>query len=96
MNSILAVGPTAASRHRGYQDLKAALHQELLKRLNLERLTRVSREDAEPEIRALIVELIDGETQKHTAQPGRARHARRRRAQRAVRARSARGAAPRP
>jgi pilus assembly protein CpaF len=62
MNSILAVGPTAASRHRGYQDLKARLHQELLKRLNLERLTRVGRDDAEPEVRALILELIDGET----------------------------------
>jgi pilus assembly protein CpaF len=56
MNSILAVpGATSAdTRQRGYQ--------ELLTRLNLERLTRVTREEAEPEIRALIGELIERET----------------------------------
>ena len=43
----------ATSRHPQYQDLKARIHQELLNRLNLERLTRVKREDAEPEIRGL-------------------------------------------
>ena len=32
------------------QELKSAIHQELLGRLNLERLARVKREDAEPEI----------------------------------------------
>ncbi len=64
MNSILAV-PVAASantRIREYQELKTRTHQELLNRLNLEHLTRVKREDAEPEIRALIVELIESET----------------------------------
>jgi pilus assembly protein CpaF len=65
MNSILAA-PTATSaktRLREYQELKTRIHQELLNRLNLEHLTRVRREDAEPEIRALIVELIESETQ---------------------------------
>jgi len=64
MNSILAV-PTATSaktRVREYQELKTRIHQELLNRLNLEHLTRVKREDAEPEIRTLIVELIESET----------------------------------
>ena len=65
MNSILRVPPTGASgnRQREYQELKSRLHQELLDRLHLERLTRIKREDAEPEIRALIAELIDAETQ---------------------------------
>ena len=65
MNSILAAPHGNASRRPGsreYQELKTRLHQELLNRLNLERLTRVRREDAEPEIRALIVELIESET----------------------------------
>ena len=64
MTSILAVPAisSGAQRQRDYQNLKARVHQELLKRLNLERLTRVSREDAEPEVRALIQELIDNET----------------------------------
>ncbi len=64
MNSMFAV-PIATSvnpRLREYQELKTRTHQELLNRLNLEHLTRVRREDAEPEIRALIVELIEGET----------------------------------
>jgi len=64
MTSTLAVPAisSGAQRQRDYQNLKARVHQELLKRLNLERLTRVSREDAEPEVRALIQELIDNET----------------------------------
>jgi pilus assembly protein CpaF len=62
MNSTLAAGLTPTTRHRGYQDLKARLHQELLNRLNLERLTRVGRDEAEPEVRALIIELIESET----------------------------------
>jgi pilus assembly protein CpaF len=64
MSSILPaplVSP-ATTRQREYQNLKAHVHQELLKRLNLERLARVGRAEAEPEVRALIVELIDSET----------------------------------
>jgi pilus assembly protein CpaF len=64
MNSILAPADGGASaRKNDYQELKARIHQQLLKRLNLERLTRVAREDAEPEIRDVIVDMISAETQ---------------------------------
>jgi pilus assembly protein CpaF len=53
----------AESRHRDYQNLRGRVHQELLNRLNLERLTRTKREDAEPEIRQVLSVIIDGMTQ---------------------------------
>jgi pilus assembly protein CpaF len=64
MNSILAAstGSSADARKDDYQELKARIHQELLNRLNLERLNRVAREEAEPQIRELIVEMIGNET----------------------------------
>jgi len=57
--------PAAAgdTRSAHYQELKAKVHQELLNRLNLERLTRVSRREAEPEIRELINHMIEAEAQ---------------------------------
>jgi pilus assembly protein CpaF len=65
MNSILTKGfPTAlAARPPQYQELKARVHQELLNRLNLERLTSMKRQDAEPELRSLIVSMLDLERQ---------------------------------
>ena len=51
----------STSQTRDYQRLKAKVHQELLNRLNLERLTRVKREDAEPEIRRVIAVIIEGQ-----------------------------------
>ena len=45
-----------------YQDLKSRIHQELLNRLDLDRLTRMRREDAEPEIRGLIVGMVERES----------------------------------
>jgi pilus assembly protein CpaF len=49
-----------AETHRNdYQQLKSQVHQELLNRLNLERLTRVKREDAEPEIRQVLATIIE-------------------------------------
>src|SRR6266571_4456935 len=48
------------TRQKDYQHLKARVHQDLLNRLNLERLTRVKREDAEPEIRRVIAVIIEG------------------------------------
>src|SRR4249920_3183048 len=54
-----ALGDT---RHQGYQEIKSRIHQDLLNRLNLERLAKVRRQDAEPEIRTLIVEMLDRET----------------------------------
>jgi pilus assembly protein CpaF len=64
MNTFVIDAPRAAdARHPQYQALKASIHQELLGRLNLERLARVKREDAEPEIRGLIAGLLDRESQ---------------------------------
>ena len=65
MNSISFVptpaGPAADMRNPQYQDLKARIHQELLNRLNLERLGKIRKEEAEPEIRHIIVGLLDRE-----------------------------------
>ena len=64
-----AVGPSRPSsaaadiRHPHYQQIKSRIHQELLNRLNLERLARTRREQAEPEIRSLIQRLLETETQ---------------------------------
>src|SRR5438552_5585841 len=46
-------------RQPHYQELKSRVHEELLNRLNLDRLTRVKREEAEPEIRDLIVTILE-------------------------------------
>jgi pilus assembly protein CpaF len=54
---------SADVRNPQYQSLKGRIHEELLGRLNLERLARVKREDAEPEIRNLISNLLDRESQ---------------------------------
>ena len=52
------------TRNADYQELKSRIHQELLNRLNLDRLTRVKREDAEPEIRALVNSILERERDK--------------------------------
>ena len=54
---------SADIRNPQYQALKGRIHEELLGRLNLERLASVKREDAEPEIRSLISNLLDRESQ---------------------------------
>src|SRR6266850_7029947 len=50
------------TRDPRYQSMKGRVHEELLNRLNLDRLTRTRREDAEPEIRGLITGLLDRES----------------------------------
>jgi pilus assembly protein CpaF len=55
----------ADARHPDYQAIKGRVHQELLNRLNLDRLGQVSVEEAEPELRSLISGLLDRE-QKYT------------------------------
>jgi len=45
-----------------YLELKGRVHQELLNRLNLDRLTQVSRADAEPEIRSVVGMILDRES----------------------------------
>ncbi|HET9267474.1 MAG TPA: CpaF family protein [Vicinamibacterales bacterium] len=47
-----------------YQSLKGRIHADLLNRLNLDRLARVSRTEAEPEVRAVIREMLDRESQR--------------------------------
>jgi pilus assembly protein CpaF len=49
------------ARNGQYQALKSRVHGELLSRLNLNQLMRVPRAEAEPEIRDLIVTLLDRE-----------------------------------
>jgi len=54
--------PSQADFRQGdYQELKSRIHQELLNRLNLDRLAEVKREDGEPEIRALVSGMLDRE-----------------------------------
>jgi pilus assembly protein CpaF len=54
--------PNAADvRNVNYLELKSRIHQDLLNRLNLERLSEIKREEGEPEIRALIVGMLDRE-----------------------------------
>src|SRR4026207_345466 len=45
-----------------YQELKSRIHQDLLNRLNLDRLTRMRQDEAEPEIRNLIVGMVERES----------------------------------
>jgi pilus assembly protein CpaF len=54
--------PTLDSRNPQYQEIKARVHTGLLNRLNLERLTRTRREEAEPEIRSLVADMLDVES----------------------------------
>jgi pilus assembly protein CpaF len=54
----------ADTRHPEYQALKGRIHQELLNRLNLDRLASVKREDAEPELRTLIISILEREQQR--------------------------------
>ncbi len=54
-------GAAADVRQVHYQELKERIHRTLLNRLNLDRLNRVGRAEAEPEIRGLIVSLLDAE-----------------------------------
>jgi pilus assembly protein CpaF len=53
----------ADSRQAHYHDLKERIHRTVLSRLNLDRLHRIGRADAEPELRALIIDLLDKEAQ---------------------------------
>ncbi len=63
------------TRRSDYQDLKSRIHQTLLDRLDLDRLAYVKREDAEPEIRQVIVAILDAGDRDHAPEPVRARDA---------------------
>ena len=51
------------TRQARYLEVKERIHRTLLNRLNLDRLNRVGRAEAEPELRGLIIGLLDAETQ---------------------------------
>jgi pilus assembly protein CpaF len=60
MNSVVPIANAAADpRQRSYQELKAKIHSDLLNRLNLERLTQMGQKEAEPEIRRMILDIIE-------------------------------------
>ncbi len=61
--TALTVGGGAVdTRGVYYQELKSRIHQDLLNRLDLDRLTRMRRDDAEPEIRNLILGMVERES----------------------------------
>jgi len=62
MMPIGAMAGNVDTRSPYYQELKSRIHQDLLNRLDLTRLTRMRREDAEPEIRNLIVGMVERES----------------------------------
>ncbi len=60
MNPVVPISnPAIDPRQRSYQELKAKIHNDLLNRLNLERLTQMGQKEAEPEIRRIILELVE-------------------------------------
>jgi pilus assembly protein CpaF len=48
-----------------YQDVKSRVHEQLLSRLNLERLSQLRRDQAEPELRSVVGSLLDAEAEKN-------------------------------
>ena len=62
LTSARALAPTVDVRHPQYQELKGRIHQLLLNRLNLDRLARVNRREAEPEIRSIVSGLLEDES----------------------------------
>jgi pilus assembly protein CpaF len=61
-DSRMVTGGVVDVRQAHYQDTKERVHRTLLNRLNLDRLNRVGRAQAEPEIRGLIVTLLETES----------------------------------
>src|SRR5262245_17244892 len=53
----------ADTRHPRYQELLSRVHQDLLNQLNLDRLATVRREEAEPEIRPIVYDMLERESQ---------------------------------
>ena len=67
MDTTMSLMPLTAvagvdMRSSHYQELKSRIHQELLNRLNLDRLTRMRQDEAEPEIRNLIIGMVERES----------------------------------
>ena len=51
------------ARQDPYSDVKTRIHTQLLNRLNLERLSKIRREEAEPELRSVIGSLLEKEAE---------------------------------
>ena len=65
MAEIVAM-PAGTSTDDGpgqYQELKSEIHNKLLKRLNLDRLSQMGRREAEPEIRPVIADILEADYQ---------------------------------
>jgi pilus assembly protein CpaF len=60
---LATAGAALGTRRPDYQDLKTRVHQELLSVLDLNQLGHTRREDAEPEIRAVLAGLLAREGQ---------------------------------
>jgi pilus assembly protein CpaF len=56
-------GKGADVRQQHYQNVKSRIHEQLLNRLNLERLSQVKRDEAEPELRLVIATLLEKEAE---------------------------------
>src|SRR5262245_23105052 len=65
MDTIFSLRPSTSvdTRRPDYQNLKSRVHEGLLDRLDLDRLAYIKREDAEPEIRRLIIAMLERETE---------------------------------
>jgi pilus assembly protein CpaF len=61
---MTAVDTLTETNSPAYQAIKGRIHADLLNRLNLDRLTRTTRAEAEPEVRAVIREMLDRESQR--------------------------------
>jgi pilus assembly protein CpaF len=64
LDSGSAPGLSRDLKTKQYQEVKSRLHEQLLNRLNLERLAEVRREEAEPELRSVIGALLEKEAEK--------------------------------
>jgi pilus assembly protein CpaF len=60
----MATITSADARQIHYQEVKSRIHEQLLSRLNLERLSQVKRSEAEPELRSVIATLLEKEAEK--------------------------------
>ena len=64
MQPLLKSSSPVDLRVSQYQDVKTRIHEQLLNRLNLERLSQIRREEAEPELRSVIGNLLEKESEK--------------------------------
>ena len=59
-----SLAPARDFKNKHYQEVKSRLHEQLLNRLNLERLAEVKRDEAEPELRSVIGALLEKESER--------------------------------